>query len=122
MSSINQKGRKLKVKKSTTEEVANSIALGKCLSDVSRGSMTVGMYTFRADDGIERFKCFRRKKNGRTKSSSVICKVQEDVKLRLVKPACCPASGTQKKVFDLVVQKSLRMMMYEHVVTKLHRT
>jgi hypothetical protein len=25
-------------------------------------------------------------------------------------------------VFDLVVQKSLRMMMYEHVVTKLHRT
>jgi hypothetical protein len=97
----------LKIKISTTEEMANAITLRKHLANVSGGGMTIRVHTLSSDDGIERFKGLGGEQNGWTKSAHMFCEVYKNMELRLVKPARSPACSTEKKMLDFVVQKGL---------------
>lgn len=74
--------------------MADSVALSKGMCDIARRGMAIRMNTLSPDYGVERFKSFGRKKDGRPKPTNVSWKVYEYVEFWFVEPAVRPASGT----------------------------
>jgi hypothetical protein len=83
-----------KIEISTTEKMTNVISLCKCVANVPRRGVTVGMYTFCSYDGVERFEGFRSKEDGRPESLNMFSKVYKNVEFGLVEPTRSPACST----------------------------
>jgi hypothetical protein len=101
-------------KEIASTEVANTVTLCKCHSDVTRGCLSIAVNTFGTDDGIERFESFRCEKHGCSKATYMFRQVEYNVEFGFVEPCAGPTGSRKKKIPDFSLQGVLK-----HFIRKL---